>query len=206
MSALEFWEDRYAGKPRVWSGRANQLLVDLASGLTPGRALDLGCGEGGDSIWLAQQGWLVTGIDISETAIERARGNAASAGIPEGRIEWLAHDLETFAGEGAFDLVSAFFLQSPVELASAEILRRAARLIAPGGHLFIVSHAAPPPWATQLDGHHHDFLTPAEQIASLQPQTENWDVVIAENRERSTTGPQGEPATLIDAIVLLRRP
>ncbi|HLI01153.1 MAG TPA: methyltransferase domain-containing protein, partial [Acidimicrobiales bacterium] len=68
----EFWEHRYGEKDQIWSGRPNQSLVGAVVGLPPGRALDLGCGEGGDSIWLAEQGWVVDAVDISATAVARA--------------------------------------------------------------------------------------------------------------------------------------
>ncbi len=71
--AQTFWETRYAGDGHIWSGEPNQALVDVLSDFSPGRALDLGCGEGGDSIWLAQHGWRVTAVDIAATAIARAQ-------------------------------------------------------------------------------------------------------------------------------------
>ncbi|MCR6712623.1 MAG: TPMT family class I SAM-dependent methyltransferase [Demequina sp.] len=70
----EHWEQRYRENTRAWSGSANPTLVSVISGLTPGTALDLACGEGADAAWLASQGWNVTGVDISPTAIQRARG------------------------------------------------------------------------------------------------------------------------------------
>lgn len=119
MGAVQFWEERYASRPQVWSGRANQVLVDLVSGFAPRTALDLGCGEGGDAVWLAQQGWRVTAVDISTTAVERGRAAAADLGVPADRITWVAQDLAEWSPGGTFDLVSAFFLQSPVELPRA---------------------------------------------------------------------------------------
>lgn len=205
MSAVDFWDEKYASKPQVWSGRANAVLVDIASDLPPGRALELGAGEGGDAIWLAQQGWQVTAMEISTVAIERARAGAESAGVGPDRIEWVAQDLATWKGEGSYDLVTAFFLQSPVELPRAEILRKAAGAVAPGGHLLIVTHAAPPPWATQLHAHHHDFPTPADEVASLNLAAGEWEVVIADVRSRTTSDPDGNPAVLDDTIVLVHR-
>ena len=93
MTAADFWEQRYAQRPRVWSGSVNTTLAAVARGLVVGTALDLGCGEGGDAIWLARGGWQVTAVDISTTALERARTAAAAAGVPDGRIDWVAADL-----------------------------------------------------------------------------------------------------------------
>ncbi|MDN3495216.1 methyltransferase domain-containing protein [Planococcus sp. APC 4015] len=75
----QYWEHRYAD--RMWSGKPNATMVDIVSRLTPGRALDLGCGEGADTIWLAEHGWDATGIDISPTAVARARQAARAAGV-----------------------------------------------------------------------------------------------------------------------------
>ena len=207
-----FWEHRYAESQQVWSGRVNQVMAEVAGGLTAGRALDLGCGEGGDSLWLAQQGWDVTGVDISTTAIDRARTAAAAAGIPAERLHLVAADLGTWHPETEFDLVSACFLQSPVTLDRSQILRSAAANIANGGHLLVVSHAAPPPWASGLSGHeghggheHATFLTPQEEVAALGLPEADWEPVIVETRRRTATGPDGKPAVLDDAVVLLRR-
>lgn len=206
MTAAEFWEDRYAGKPKVWSGRVNPGLVEFASGLPVGHALDLGCGEGGDAVWLAQQGWQVTAVDISATAVARGKAAALAAGVPEDRIRWVAQDLVEWRPDRAYDLVSAFFLQSPMELPRREILRRAAGGLVPGGHLLVVSHVAPPPWATGLHTHHrHDFVSPAEEVAALGLEQGEWEVLLAEVRRRDAIGPDGQPASLEDSIVLARR-
>lgn len=86
---VDFWEERYGSSGQVRSGRVNattaSVVADLeAAGVVPGTALDLGCGEGGDALWLARRGWRVTGLDISPTAIGRARDAAVAAGLDEG--------------------------------------------------------------------------------------------------------------------------
>jgi len=206
MTAAEFWEQRYAGSPKVWSGRVNPGLAELTAGLPVGRALDLGCGEGGDAVWLGKQGWQVTAVDISATAIARARTAAREAGLPENRIRWVAQDLTDWQPDQEYDLVSAFFLQSPMELPRREILHRAAASVAPGGYVLLVSHAAPPPWARGAHGHHpHHEATPAEEVAALGLVEGEWEIVLAEVRKRDAVGPDGQPAVLQDSIVLARR-
>ena len=199
----DFWEDRYSSSQRIWSGNVNLALVQVVSTLAPGRALDLGCGEGGDVVWLAQNGWDATGVDISTTATRRGSDAARAAGIPDDRIHFEAADLSTWTPTDTYDLVAASFLQSPVELPRAEILRRVAERVAPGGRLLMVAHAAMPPWAKN-PAHHHTFPTPDEEVAALA--LDGWSVEIAEVRSREATGPDGQQATLEDTVVLLRRP
>jgi SAM-dependent methyltransferase len=198
----EFWEDRYASIDRVWSGNVNHALVQVVSELTLGRALDLGCGEGGDVVWLAQRGWDATGVDISTTATRRAADAAKAGGIPDDRIHFIAADLSSWTPDGTYDLVTASFLQSPVSLPREDILRRVAQSVAPGGRLLVVAHAAMPPWANS-PAHHHTFPTPDEEVAGLGLL--GWNVEIAEVRTREATGPDGQQATLEDTVVLLRR-
>lgn len=198
----DVWEFRYAEQPQRWSGNPNETLVDVVGGLTPGRAVDLGCGEGADAVWLARQGWRVLGVDISPTAVARAHAAAVEAGVDE-RATFEAHDLSTWEPEGQIDLVTASFFHSREELPRTEILRRAAGHIAPGGHLAIVSHLAPPPWTEHT--HHDEHLLDADgEIAALE-LGDDWEVVISEHRGRSVTTPDGDPATLDDVAVLLRR-
>src|SRR5918997_3489935 len=83
MEAERFWEGHYRGRERVWSGRPNPVLVDVVGSLRPGTALDLGCGEGGDAIWLARQDWRATAVDVSATALDRAAADAATAGVAD---------------------------------------------------------------------------------------------------------------------------
>ncbi|MBK0419443.1 NAD(P)/FAD-dependent oxidoreductase [Leucobacter sp. CSA1] len=201
----EFWERRYGESERIWSGKVNRALADLAETWAPGRSLDLGCGEGGDAIWLAEHGWVATGIDLSATAVDRARDAAKARGIPEGRARFVAADLAEWDEPGEFDLVTASFLQSPVELPREEILRSAAARVAPGGRLVVVSHAAPPPWARAHAAHRSLFPSPSAELASLELDPDAWEVEVAEVRSREATGPDGERAELEDTVIVARR-
>jgi thioredoxin reductase/SAM-dependent methyltransferase len=197
-----YWEQRYADSDRVWSGRPNATLVDVATGLRPGRALDLGCGEGADTIWLATHGWEATGVDISPTAVARADAAARAAGVS---ARFIAADLATLSVEERFDLVTSSFLHSPVTLDRTQALRRAADRVAPGGRLLIISHAAAPPWASAEHVRDHVFVSPAEELVGLALDPEQWTTEIAEVRIRDATAPDGEPAHLEDGVVLVRR-
>lgn len=199
---VTFWEDRYASADQIWSGKVNHALVQVVAHLTPGRVLDLGCGEGGDAIWLASQGWHATGVDISETAVGRARAAATSAGLGEDQARFVAANLATWTSEDPYDLVTASFLQSPVELPRVDILRRVAQQVVPGGRLLVVAHAAMPPWGRGA-AHHHEFVSPEDEVAALG--LDGWTTEIAEVRSREATGPNGEQAVLDDTVVLLRR-
>lgn len=205
MAPADYWEQRYAGPDHMWSGRVNKVLSDVAADLTPGRSLDLGCGEGGDAIWLAQNGWIAAGIDISPSAIGRARTAAHAAGLTDDRISFAARDLSTLDDAETYDLVTASFLHSPVELARGDILRAAAGLVAPGGHLLITSHASSPPWADHAAHHAPHFLSPEEEFAALDLHPDEWTALAVEVRPRETTDPHGNSATIDDSVILLRR-
>ncbi|MGP5253830.1 class I SAM-dependent methyltransferase [Brachybacterium alimentarium] len=201
LSPAEHWEQRYAGDDRVWSGRVNATLAVVVGGFAPGTSIDLGCGEGGDVLWLAEHGWQATGLDISETAVGRARTEAAARGLHG--ATFTAADLSAWQPEPAStDLVTASFFQSDVELDRRAILRRAASGLREGGHLVVISHAAPPSWA---DDHRGDMVGASEQVKQLALPAEDWATEVAEDRRRPATGPNGEHGEHLDAVVVLRR-
>ena len=123
------WEEHYGAKPRVWSGRVNTRLAEVVPRLSGIRALDLGCGEGADAIWLAEHGWQVVAVDVSTTALARAAEDAETRGVLS-RIDFQQHDLERTFPEGSFDLVSAQFFHTPLEMDRTAVLRRAADAVA----------------------------------------------------------------------------
>ena len=200
--AEQFWEEHYRRHERVWSGRANPIVVDVAGSLQAGTALDLGCGEGGDAIWLARRGWRVTAVDASVTALDRAWSHASAAGV-EARIDFQQHDLARTFPAGAFDLVSAQYLHSPVEFPRDRVLQRAASAVAPGGLLLVVAHASVAPWSWADPDTR--FPTPEEALAALELDPERWRTERLGAPERPATGPDGQRATVTDSIVAVRR-
>ena len=200
-----FWEGHYGKGDRVWSGRANPVLVSTVESMSPGSALDLGCGEGGDAVWLASRGWQVTATDVSPTAISRGQRAAEAEGLAD-KISWEAHDFTVSLPEGIFDLVSAQFLQAPIEFPVEHVLASAVAKVASGGLLLIVSHAAAPSWApADHHGHNVRFPTPQETLDSLHLPPEEWHVDRVEIVERDITAPDGSPAHLLDSIVAVTR-
>jgi hypothetical protein len=144
-------------------------------------------------------------VDVSATALERARAFSESRALGTEQISWQQIDLAEDFPAGEFELVSACFLASPIELPRAAILQRAAAAVASGGTLLVVSHAGAPPWAGPSDSHRHDFPTPEEELAALDLQDDVWDIRCAEVRSREATGPDGERASLEDTVVIARR-
>lgn len=199
------WEERYAERERHWSGGVNPAIAAIAaivSELPPGTALDVGSGEGGDVVWLAENGWTATGVDVSPTAVERARNLAQERGV----------DVVFRLGDGAasvpgrFDLVLSSFLHSwEDDFPRIRMLRDAAERVTPGGRLLVVSHAAPPPWAHEMAEHAPLLRGPEKELALLALDPSEWTTEIAELRRRPVTGPEGEPAHLDDGVLLLRR-
>ncbi len=199
-SAAEFWDDRYREKEAIWSGNVNQPLVKAAEALVPGTALDLGCGEGADAVWLAGRRWKVTAVDVSAVALERTAAAAADHGVGE-LVTTERHDFDASFPAGRYDLVSAQYLHSPLGFDRGGALGKAAAAVAPDGHLLIVEHAAPPPWSR----HRREFPTAAETLESLALGRSEWELLEAGISERDTVSPDGEPATLKDNVIFARR-
>ena len=131
------WDARYGERAAMWSGRVNGRLVAVAADLPPGRALDVGCGEGGDAIWLARQGWTVTAIDVSAVAVRRAQEAAERAGVT---VEWLCGDaLRTSLPAGSFDLVSLQYPALP-KAAGDDAVTELLDTVRRGGLLLAVYH------------------------------------------------------------------
>jgi SAM-dependent methyltransferase len=202
--AKEHWEQHYGERDRVWSGRVNARLAEVVPGLPIGRALDLGCGEGADSVWLAERGWNVVRVDISDTALQRARSAAEARGVL-GRIDFQQHDLSATFPDGEFDLVSAHFFHSTLPLDRTRVFLRAAEALKPGGTLLIVDHSEPPPGVSKLDDHHHIFVSPEEVVAALSLPDAEWEPAQTKVVEREVTWPDREPFMWHDNVIVLRR-
>lgn len=130
------WDERYAD--HVWSGNVNPRLPERVSSLAPGRALDVGCGEGADVLWLAGQGWDATGMDFSAVGLERAALHAVEAGVEE-RTHWRREDVRAWEPDDTFDLVVSHYLHL-VDDDMAAAVGRWTRAVAEGGTLMVVLH------------------------------------------------------------------
>lgn len=185
-----FWDERYGSEDRIWSGQPNPQLVDRVASLQPGTALDVGCGEGADAVWLARQGWDVTALDVSQVALDKAAQHAADAGVD---VTWQQVDLDGWEGEPrTYDLVSAQFMYLP-QPALAQLYRALGESVAPGGTLLLVGHHP-------MDPRHgdHDFpdvrWTPDEAETWLNPT--DWRSI-----ELATVEREGHLGTMNDGIL-----
>ncbi len=193
------WDRRYEGSDLLWTAAPNQFLVTEVDGLHPGTALDVGCGEGRNAVWLAAQGWRVTGVDFSRVGLEKARRLAEARGVD---VELVAADLRSYQPtEGAYDLVVVLYLQLPagdrraVHAAAARALRR-------GGVLLVVGHDV-----TNLAGGYGGpqdasiLFTPEEAAADFG----ELSIERAERVERMVSTDDGQRLA-IDALVRAVRP
>jgi SAM-dependent methyltransferase len=131
------WDERYSGDELVWTSTPNQFLVAEAVGLPAGRAVDLACGEGRNSIWLAEQGWDVIGVDFSPVGLAKAKRFADLWGV---QVTWVESAVEDWTPPpDGFDLVAMLYLQLPQPARSAA-LEPAASAVAPGGTLLVIAH------------------------------------------------------------------
>jgi len=199
-----FWNERYRSRSKEWSARPHPHLVTEAQGMTPGSALDVGTGEGADAIWLAEQGWRVTAVDISSVALERgaAQADNLGAGIA-GRITWKQADLTDWAPPvRSFDLVSAqyFHLLSTQRVAVYEGL---ADSVTPGGVLLIVGHHPSDLETTARRMPDPDPLFTADEVAD--ELGEGWDILASDARPRNERDRSGNSITVHDAVLVARR-
>jgi SAM-dependent methyltransferase len=201
-----FWDQRYSVPEQLWSGDPNPALVDEAASLTPGTALEVGCGEGADVIWLATRGWQVTGVDFSAQALRRA-----AAHTPEhlaGRVTWQQADVRAWTAvpdhdTASYGLVTAAFLHFP-SVVRRQVFAALAGRVAPRGHLVIIGHhpsdldtAMPRPREPDL------FYTAGDLAADLP--TSHWTVLPQPPRARTATTPDGEPVTIHDTVLHAQR-
>jgi SAM-dependent methyltransferase len=198
------FEEMYRATDALWSGRPNPQLVAEAAGLRPGTALDVGCGEGADAIWLAERGWQVTAVDFAATALERGATHAAVRGDEvAGRIRWVRADVTQEQPGERFDLVSAQFMHLPPE-ERRELFAGLADAVRPGGTLLVVGHD----FSDVAAGAHRPpaperFFTAQEVAASLDADA--WEVLVAEARPRPAAVHEGHDITVHDAVLRARR-
>jgi 2-polyprenyl-3-methyl-5-hydroxy-6-metoxy-1,4-benzoquinol methylase len=194
----EDWNRKHGEAGLHFGSEPNRFLVAEAEALPPGRALDVACGSGRNTVWLAERGWRVTGVDFSDVALENARRLAAERGVD---VDWEQADLRDWVPPaGVFDLVAVLYLHLSVDERRA-VHRRAAGSLAPGGTLVVVGHDL-----QNLNGGHGGpqdprvLFTPADVVADL----DGLEIEKAERVLRPVQTEEGE-AQAIDALIRARR-
>jgi SAM-dependent methyltransferase len=192
----EDWNRRFRERGLVHGGQPDPTVVEEVARLAPGRALDLGCGQGRNGAWLAARGWRVTGVDFSDVALDAARAAAPAA-------DWVEADLREYEPElGAYDLVLYAFVQLPGDERGA-VLRRAAEALAPGGTLLVVGH--------DLSNLTEGWAGPSSPAVLFTPDEVVGEVegLVAERAERirrPVEDEDGRPQVQVDAVVRAVRP
>lgn len=190
----EHWNRRYEGADFLWTAEPNRLLAAEVGKLAPGRALDLGCGEGRNAVWLAKRGWSVTGVDFSDVALEKARRLAEAESVS---ARWVLSDLRTFEPEpGAYDLSVLLYLHLP-EPARRVVHAAAARALRAGGVAVLIGHDLTNLTEGFGGPQEASVLFTPEQVAREFP---GLTVVRAERVRRRVATGDGE-RTAIDTLV-----
>lgn len=130
-----FWNEIWEGSDPECAA-PDAILASETAGMPPGSALDLGCGDGGNAVWLAKQGWRVTALDFSRSAV-RAAGRRAERERVD--VEFITADAAAHKPQTRYDLIISFYIQlQPAQRAT--MLSNAAHALKPGGTLLIVAH------------------------------------------------------------------
>jgi SAM-dependent methyltransferase len=192
------WDRRYRGTELVWTAQPNRFVVEELGELPPGRALDLGSGEGRNAVWLAEGGWQVTAVDFSSVALDKARRLAQARGVT---VDWVLADLRSYRPEpGAYHLVLVAYLHlSPLERVA--VLAGAVAALAPGGTLLVIGHDLAN--LTQGVGGPQDpavLYTPEAIVAELDGLT-----VHRAERVRRPVDTAPEPGVAVDTLVRATR-
>jgi len=199
----EFWEQLWSKTLREQADKVarrppHAQLIAAAQTLAPGRALDAGCGHGADTLWLAAHGWCVTALDFSAAALAHGRSMAEAAGADiAARIDWVQGDLASWALEPErYDLVVCLYVH--VAGSMADMLRRMASGVGPGGSLFLVGHRPiDPQTGTPTAAANQVQVSVEAAVAALDPDM--WELLVSEERPRVVAG------SGVDAVIHARR-
>ncbi|MCQ1999939.1 class I SAM-dependent methyltransferase [Arthrobacter zhaoxinii] len=203
----DYWEQHWHEAPETATAAPEATLPNpyvqrIARELSPGTALDAGCGTGTEALELAAHGWNVTGADLSSTALETAARQAANRPLP-GSVTWIEADLVSWEPGRRFELVMTNYAHPAMP--QLAFYQRIMDWVAPGGTLLIVGHAHDPA-AMTAHGHHppDEATVTAEDVAALLDPAE-WTITIADRQSRTLTAPDGQTVTLPDVVVSATR-
>jgi SAM-dependent methyltransferase len=197
-----YWDEHYGSAPALWSGKPNPVLVDEVTDLPPGRALDIGSGEGADALWLAGRGWQVLGTDVSQVALDRAAAAVDAGGLGD-QVMWVQHDLLTWTPPArSFDLVSAQFFHLLAD-DRPRVYGGLADAVAPGGTFLVVAHHPSDLDTTVSRPPVEELFFTADELA--EQLDDEWEVQVCEARPRTTVNPDGRKVDITDTVLKARR-
>lgn len=208
-----FWDERYGTGDRVWSGNPNRRVVEVVEAMTtaredagtpPGRALDVGCGEGADAIWLAERGWETTGADVSQRGLDKARVHALERGVDD-RTTWARVDL--VAGDplpGGQDLVTCAFLHLPSPHLEHAYAAVAAATVTGGTFVVVAHHPHDARTGLRNPGLAALLLSPERVVEALE-EVGGWEVRQADAPTREQNDADGRAVTVTDTVVVAVR-
>jgi SAM-dependent methyltransferase len=151
----DFWNGKYNDPKFNFNHQPSRLLVEAVRGRRPGLAIDLGMGEGRNAIYLAQQGWRVTGVDLSDVAIAQARRHAAQVGI---KLDAVIDSLDHYDfGRARWDLIALFYMHGWYHDAKPRSVERLRNALKPGGLLVVEGFAGDEKFMFQPDELLRDF-------------------------------------------------
>lgn len=207
MSTTDAVTFRYgvlAARPADDGARPNARLTEVVTDLVlaPGDARGLGCGDGGDGVWLAGRVRRVTAVGISAVAVERLTALTRSHGLGD-RVVAVRDGVHTSFPSGVFDLVCVH-LHTPFAPDRSTVLGSGAHALRPGGRLLVVGHGSTAPWSWNRDpGIRHP--SPHEVATGIDREPGTWTVERADALSRIATGPDGRTAEVTDHVLLIRR-
>jgi 2-polyprenyl-3-methyl-5-hydroxy-6-metoxy-1,4-benzoquinol methylase len=191
------WDEIHARRNPHAAHDPHPYLREAVGGLVPGHALDLGCGDGSSAIWLAANGWTVTGVDLSQVALDRAAARAVREGV-DSRVRWERADLREWRPTRLFDLAVEIFVHTESDVDRSSVRARVAESVAPAGSLLVVAHRTLAPWVPNPTA--HDLPSAREIVRDLALVSPGWDVLRADEVPREVER-DGVEATVLDAIV-----
>lgn len=203
MSKRQLWNERYASKELLWSTGPNELFAREIQNLKPGTALDVGCGEGRNALWLAEQGWQVTAIDFSDTAIDKARQIAKKRGVT---VNWIIEDVATYPlTTGAYDLVAILYLHTS-RTERERWLPNVVRAIRAGGTFVYIGHDLSNIENGVGGPQNPELLPPVTEITDAMP---GFQIETARVIQRPVTNDPGHSkvlhGTALDSFVRAKR-
>ena len=220
----DYWQDHWSGREaeRGQGGETSgphPFLEEQLAGLEPGTALEAGCGEGAEALWLAARGWQVTAVDIAADVLRRAADHASRSTVGE-RVAWVEADLSTWEPGRRFDLVTSHYAHASIP--QLDLYDRLASWVAPGGTLLLVGHLhTAGSEADHRDSHHdshhdshrdshrdghppeHATVTADDVSARLDPDA--WRLVTSHEGARTVRDGTGRPVTLHDVVITATR-